>query len=495
MLDYEWRVRDLVHGTILFTIEERKFTETPLFERLRRIKQTDLSNAVCPSMNTTRYEHLLGACHVAGRMTEQITKSIQWNEYKRQLIAAHPTFRHDTEKTFVRTARFYALLHDIGHFPLSHLFEDAFNRYALSSGTIPEALVNQWFGIEGYQKPHEAFGAFLMARLRPHLPDQLLPPLMHLMTKKALAKMDPLNVIKKIVDSEIDADRIDYVRRDGLMAGGEYGTYDVNRLCTSVAVVRLDDGSWDLAFEDMAITSIEALLLDRYRIYLWFHFHHKAIMIKACTIRVIERALQQGLIKKGHFTGPDHLIALRDDAWLMHVLRSVRVKDDPSFAMIRDAAVHYTRKHIASVWRRRARYARTQNKMRSIVRGHVAIGEEELQIESGREIAYEEYLSQWMEMPALYTRFKFEPIGEEVVRLYAAVGGAVRGETALDISRLLKALPGIWKEGDPQYMVHLVKEGLGEKMEEYGEREKIGDDWANATASYHVERLTKANQS
>ena len=52
MLDYEWRVRDLVHGMIQFTRDERRFTETPLFERLRRVKQTDLSNSVCPSMNT-----------------------------------------------------------------------------------------------------------------------------------------------------------------------------------------------------------------------------------------------------------------------------------------------------------------------------------------------------------------------------------------------------------------------------------------------------------
>ena len=62
MLDYVLRIRDLIHGTILFTKEEMDLINHPFFQRLRHIRQSDVGFYVYPSLNTSRFEHTLGTC-------------------------------------------------------------------------------------------------------------------------------------------------------------------------------------------------------------------------------------------------------------------------------------------------------------------------------------------------------------------------------------------------------------------------------------------------
>ena len=87
MLQYVLRVRDLVHGTILFTETERKVIDHPFFQRLRQIRQNDVAFYVYPSLNTSRFEHVLGTCRVAGMMAENLTKSPKWRTYFKALKA------------------------------------------------------------------------------------------------------------------------------------------------------------------------------------------------------------------------------------------------------------------------------------------------------------------------------------------------------------------------------------------------------------------------
>ena len=127
MLEYTLRIRDLIHGTILFTKEETALINHPFFQRLRQVRQNDVAFYVYPSINTSRFEHTLGVCRVAGMMAETLTKSPKWKDYQRELKRKTGIGK---EKEFIELCRFYALLHDIGHFPLSHLFEYAMEDWA-----------------------------------------------------------------------------------------------------------------------------------------------------------------------------------------------------------------------------------------------------------------------------------------------------------------------------------------------------------------------------
>jgi len=224
----------------LFTKEEATLINHPFFQRLRHIRQNDVAFYVYPSMNTSRFEHTLGVCRVAGMMAETLTKSPKWRDYKRELKRKTGISK---EKDFVELCRLYALLHDIGHFPLSHLFE-----YAMESFTGSKVAylrtIEEWTGLKGFKKLHEAFGAVIAKKVIKDVKttDIISPSLPRLLEEKTFLPSHPLSLVKSIIDSEVDADRIDFVQRDGLLAGGEYGHYDIRRLCDSVFIEQDENG-------------------------------------------------------------------------------------------------------------------------------------------------------------------------------------------------------------------------------------------------------------
>ncbi|MDI6655252.1 MAG: HD domain-containing protein, partial [Candidatus Hydrothermarchaeota archaeon] len=94
-------IRDSIHGDIFLTQVEVEIVDTLEFQRLRRLKQLGMTYLVYPSANHTRFEHSLGALHLAGRVADKLGLS---GEDKKKI-------------------RIAALLHDIGHGPLSHTSE------------------------------------------------------------------------------------------------------------------------------------------------------------------------------------------------------------------------------------------------------------------------------------------------------------------------------------------------------------------------------------
>src|SRR5580692_2285862 len=94
-------IRDPIHGFVYREPEERDVMDTCVFQRLRRLKQLALASLVYPGATHSRFEHSLGAFHLAGKLAEALNVP-------------------ETERRLVRLA---ALLHDIGHGPFSHVTE------------------------------------------------------------------------------------------------------------------------------------------------------------------------------------------------------------------------------------------------------------------------------------------------------------------------------------------------------------------------------------
>lgn len=97
-------IRDPVHGFIHRSSAEEEIIDTPLFQRLRKIKQLALASMVYPGALHTRFDHSLGVMHLAGRLSGQLLND-----------------NDDMES--IRIVRFAALLHDVGHGPFSHVSE------------------------------------------------------------------------------------------------------------------------------------------------------------------------------------------------------------------------------------------------------------------------------------------------------------------------------------------------------------------------------------
>ena len=135
------RIRDPIHGSVSVSDEETVVIDTPIFQRLRHVRQLGFGDLAFPGATHTRHAHSLGAMHVASRLFDAITS--------RSELSAR------TRERFRAVVRLAVLCHDIGHMPLSHASESiAPKRAALS---LPA-----WLPAESEQASHEDFTAMLL---------------------------------------------------------------------------------------------------------------------------------------------------------------------------------------------------------------------------------------------------------------------------------------------------------------------------------------------
>ena len=260
------RIRDPVHGLIVFDLEKEvdkaawRLIDTSEFQRLRRIKQLGVSEFTFPGATHTRFSHSIGVFHVARCLMKVAEKGLPATEWN-----------HQRE----RTALLAALLHDIGHGPFSHAFEN---------------VEKERLGSRGSYKNHETWTAEIIASrarsIRPALEKVfgggggIADDIAELLTRP------PTDIYAAIVSSSFDADRLDYLRRDRLMTGSGAGAIDFDWLVDNLRVVRakigIGEGETDegepttiqtFAFEEKALQAVEAFILARYHLYSQVYFH------------------------------------------------------------------------------------------------------------------------------------------------------------------------------------------------------------------------------
>jgi len=250
------RFRDPIHGLIVFDLDDEvdalawKLIETPEFQRLRRIKQLGVSELVFPGATHSRFAHSVGVYKNA----RDLMKIIEREEGKR------------FDKKRAQVILIAALLHDIGHGPFSHAFEDARKAIAKSRG------------IEA--PPHEKFTERLIRD-----PDgELLPLLEDSMAHSVadiFARDDPDDIYHAVVSSSFDADRLDYLVRDRYMTGTGAGAIDrdwlIDNLTAYSISVHQDDDEPQMVrtfvFKAKARQAAEDFLLARYRLYTQVYLH------------------------------------------------------------------------------------------------------------------------------------------------------------------------------------------------------------------------------
>ena len=218
----------------------------PYFQRLRRITQMGLSYLVYPGAHHTRFHHALGAMHL-------MQKAIG------VLKSKGVTFTEEEEEGLLLAI----LLHDIGHGPFSHALE-----YKL----VP--------------LHHEALTLAYMQALNTVFDKRLT-------TAISIFKGEhPRTFLNQLVSSQLDVDRLDYLKRDSFYAGVTEGNINAERLINTFAVV--DDR---LVVEEKAIYSVEKFLMARRFMYWQVYLHKTSIVAELMLSRAIERASE--LIRTG----------------------------------------------------------------------------------------------------------------------------------------------------------------------------------------------------
>jgi HD superfamily phosphohydrolase len=272
-------VHDALWGTQRLHIHEVALVDTPLFQRLRRLHQTGFSYLTYPSTTHTRFEHSLGVLY----QTDKLARALhdKYLDLDSNLVTIDK----------IRELRVAALLHDCSHGPFSHTSEDIY-------GTFPEMqelIGPRGKGFEG-SSASEVLAYFILTsdpfrqfleKLKEHVALDLDPQWLSKVILGTLKNSDPLNAhYSEILNGPFDADKLDYIFRDGHYSGLPLGI-DLDRLwlATEIHTIRPDDvpnfpkPMRRLVMARSGINSLEQIVAARMNLTASLYHHHK---IRAC---------------------------------------------------------------------------------------------------------------------------------------------------------------------------------------------------------------------
>ena len=218
----------------------------PFFQRLRRISQMGLSYLVYPGAHHTRFHHALGSMHLMGHaiLVLRQKKVVITDEEEQGLLIA-------------------ILLHDIGHGPFSHAMESS-----LVQGVSHEAI-----SLKFMDALNEQFGGALTTGIA------------------IFRGSYPKKFLNQLVSSQLDMDRLDYLKRDSFYTGVAEGNINAERLITMLNV-----HNGELVVEEKGIYSVEKFLMARRFMYWQVYLHKTGIVAEQLLINCLKRAreLQAG---------------------------------------------------------------------------------------------------------------------------------------------------------------------------------------------------------
>jgi hypothetical protein len=221
--------------------------EHPLFQRLNRINQLGLASVVYPGARHTRFQHSLGAFHL---MSEAVLS-----------LQQKGIFIFDTEAEAVQAA---ILMHDIGHGPFSHVLEDTL--------------------IHGIS--HEDISLMMMEEINSHFNGQLNLAI-------SIFKGEyPKNFLHQLISSQLDMDRLDYLRRDSFYTGVTEGNIGSARIIKMLNVV-----NDSLVVDHKGIYSLENYLTTRRLMYWQVYLHRTSVAYEKVLVNMLTRA--KDLIRSG----------------------------------------------------------------------------------------------------------------------------------------------------------------------------------------------------
>jgi HD superfamily phosphohydrolase len=266
---YWGEIKDPVHGYVYITEAEKTIIDSYPMQRLRRLRQLAGSEYVYPGGNHTRFEHCVGVMYLAGKVVE------------------NPNISQAVSDEEVEATRIAGLLHDVGHGPFSHVFEQLLIRDLekthedITSWIIEKGELNDKIAKMGF-KPEEV-GKLAVGKL--HKPGKAF--------------------LDQIISSAVDVDKQDFIVRDTFHTGAEYGFIDVFRLIHALDVL-----GEDLAVELGALSALEAFMIARIESFKSIYFHRVGRAAQIMLAMAMEKAnAELGLTA---FKTPEEYLAMDD---------------------------------------------------------------------------------------------------------------------------------------------------------------------------------------
>jgi HD superfamily phosphohydrolase len=289
-------IRDPLWNNIRVEPLALELIDTPAFQRLRYVRQLGLAFLVYPGASHSRFEHAVGAYHLA-----------------RQALAILGE-RGDLkglDESVMAEVKVAMLLHDIGHYPFSHALEEI---GALHHEEVARPLITQ--GV---------IGDILRRELGKDAPARIV----NLIRGKSDSPLQGL------ISGSLDLDKIEYLRRDALMCGVPYGEIDSERLLNAMCLVSAESRepraeNRTIGIREKGLSAVESLLFAKYQMYRNVYWHHAVRSATAMYKRLVSDALDAGALsaeKLAGFTDEGLLLGLEAKAAspLLSALRERRL--------------------------------------------------------------------------------------------------------------------------------------------------------------------------
>ena len=270
-------IRDPIHGYLFISELEKDIIDTAPVQRLRRIKQLAGAHLTYPGAEHSRFCHSLGVMHLAGTLANNLL---------------HRNYLTEDEVQKVRIA---TLLHDVGHGPFSHMYEEVLSKYRdtthedIAEWLIRKSEIKDILKMHGYSV--DEISTLAVGRCKE--------------TKKQF--------LNQIISSPFDVDKMDYLLRDSYFTGVEYGKVDVNRILNSFDVV-----DKTLAIDQGASYALEAFIIARYEMFKAVYYHHSVRAAELMIIRAMDYA--NNVLGLTDFNKPHDFLRLEDESVLLDLL-------------------------------------------------------------------------------------------------------------------------------------------------------------------------------
>lgn len=265
-MKFKGRVLDNVHGFIYYTEAEEKIMNTLLFKRLQSIKQLSIVNWVFPGSEHTRYIHSLGVMYIADKIALRLGLGVK-------------------ERKIVRLG---GLLHDIGHYPLSHVCEFPYKKNLesfpdeLFCTNINKKIKVQIDAIDEFSNSqymeqsagchHEKIGAHIVCNneeIRNIIIEECgtdAPDIIADMITGNIERKNTNPLLVQIMHSELDADGIDYLMRDAMFSGTSFGAFELDQLIGCMEIGDYD-GKQILCISPKGIAAADQYLINKFFSY------------------------------------------------------------------------------------------------------------------------------------------------------------------------------------------------------------------------------------
>ena len=317
----QYKICDPLYDYIYLDSGEKALIEQPLFQRLRSIQQLGFSEKAFPSGTGNRFCHCLGAFHLAGLAFDSIFD-------KNQSLA----LRDSKKQQFRKALKISALLHDIGHGPLSHSSESlmpdlkTLNLSSYLKIDFKRPARHEDYTIKCIMEEEGLFQALQNTGIEPSVVAQILHE--DFSGAEDFFKeggVDFLPLFKQIISSDFDVDRMDYLQRDSLLCGVKYGLLDVIWLLSHFNL-HIKNNQAFLSVEREALYTLESFIMGREHMRLAVYFHHKSAvyneMLKRYALQSDWR-LPQNLTDYITWTDSklfDHLKANQKNPWAKRIV-------------------------------------------------------------------------------------------------------------------------------------------------------------------------------